>query len=306
MARTAWISLTTDYGLADGFVAACHGVLARLAPTARVIDVTHLIPPADVRRGAAVLAQTVPYLPVGVHVAVVDPGVGTARRGIGLATPGGLLVGPDNGLLLDAAESLGGITEAVELTNPAWLAPAVSRTFHGRDVFAPVAARLALGAPLAEAGPAVEPAALVRLPVPVVRAEPGGFAAEVLTVDHFGNVQLAAPAGLLDGLPARVRVAGPADRGDQLGAPDSVPPSRPQLDDSGTAPRPEAATGAAARPEVGAGVGAVHGRTFGDAPAGDLVVYADSAGLVALAVNTGRAVDLLGVRAGDVVTVTAS
>ncbi len=93
------VSLTTDYGLADGFVAACHGVLARLAPAVRVIDVTHLVPPADVRRGAAVLAQTVPYLPWGVHVAVVDPGVGTARRGIALAAPGGLLVGPDNGLL---------------------------------------------------------------------------------------------------------------------------------------------------------------------------------------------------------------
>ncbi|MFJ8577648.1 S-adenosyl-l-methionine hydroxide adenosyltransferase family protein [Micromonospora sp. NPDC093277] len=269
MARTAWISLTTDYGLTDGFVAACHGMLARLAPAARVIDVTHLVPPADVRRGAAVLAQTVPYLPTGVHIGVVDPGVGTSRRGIALATPGGLLVGPDNGLLLDAAEALGGITGAVELTNPAWLAPEVSRTFHGRDVFAPVAARLALDAPLVEAGPALDPAALVRLPVPVVRPEPDGFAAEVLTVDHFGNVQLAAPAGLLGGLPERIQVAG------QPGAP-------------------------------GVGTVAVHGRAFGDAPAGELVVYADSAGLVALAVNTGRAVDLLGVRPGDVLTVTAS
>ncbi|MFI2713225.1 S-adenosyl-l-methionine hydroxide adenosyltransferase family protein [Micromonospora sp. NPDC018662] len=253
------VSLTTDYGLADGFVAACHGVLARLAPSARVIDVTHLVPPADVRRGAAVLAQTVPYLPVGVHVGVVDPGVGTARRGIALATPGGLLVGPDNGLLLPAAAALGGVTAAVELTNPAWLAPAVSRTFHGRDVFAPVAARLALGARLVEAGPAVDPAELVRLPEPVVRIDAAGFDAEVLTVDHFGNVQLAAPGTLLDGLPARVRVAG--------------------------------------RP-------AVHGRTFGDAAPGGLVVFADSAGLVAVAVHTGRAVDLLGVGPGDPVAVT--
>ncbi|MCW3813399.1 SAM-dependent chlorinase/fluorinase [Micromonospora sp. DR5-3] len=276
MAPTAWISLTTDYGLADGFVAACHGVLARLAPAARVIDVTHLVPPADVRRGAAVLAQTVPHLPEGVHVAVVDPGVGTARRGIGLATPGGLLVGPDNGLLLDAAAALGGITAAVELANPDWLAPAVSRTFHGRDVFAPVAARLALGAPLADAGPALDPGALVRLPAPVVRRTADGFAAEVLTLDHFGNVQLAAPGDLLDGLPARVRVAS-----EGLGAPDAAP-----------------------RPEAAAGVLAVRGRTFGDAPLGELVVYPDSAGLVAVAVNTGRAVDRLGVRPGDVLTVT--
>ncbi|MGR6317955.1 SAM-dependent chlorinase/fluorinase [Micromonospora soli] len=258
MARTDWISLTTDYGLADGFVAACHGILARLAPAARVIDVTHLVPPADVRRGAAVLAQTVPYLPEGVHVAVVDPGVGTRRRGIGLATPGGLLVGPDNGLLLDAASALGGVTAAVELTNLGWLAPTVSRTFHGRDVFAPVAARLALGAPLTEAGPALDPATLVRLPAPVVHRTDEGFVAEVLTVDHFGNVQLAAPASLLDGLPELVRVAGRT---------------------------------------------AVRGRTFGDAAGGELVVYPDSAGLVAVAVNTGRAVDRLGVRPGDLVPV---
>jgi S-adenosylmethionine hydrolase len=254
-----WISLTTDYGLADGFVAACHGVIARLAPAARVLDVTHLIPPADVRRGAAVLAQTVPYLPVGVHVAVVDPGVGTARRGVALATPGGLLVGPDNGLLPDAAAALGGITAAVELTDPAWLGPTVSRTFHGRDVFAPVAARLASGGPLAGAGPAVDPETLVRLPDPVVRPVADGFTAEVLTVDHFGNVQLAAPGTLLAPLPARVRVAG--------------------------------------RP-------AAHVRAFGDVGAGELLVHVDSAGLVAVAVNTGRAVDLLGVRPGDLLTVT--
>ncbi|MGC1210031.1 MAG: SAM-dependent chlorinase/fluorinase [Micromonospora sp.] len=256
-----WISLTTDYGLADGFVAACHGVIARLAPAARIIDVTHLIPPADVRRGAAVLAQTVPYLPTGVHVAVVDPGVGTIRRGVALAAAGGLLVGPDNGLLPDAAEALGGVTAAVELTNPEWLAPAVSRTFHGRDVFAPVAARLALGAALTDAGPAVDPDSLVRLPAPVVNRTPDGFTAEVLTVDRFGNVQLAASADLLAGLPARVLVAGSE---------------------------------------------AVHGRTFGDAPAGSLVAYVDSAGLVAVAVNNGRAVDVLGVRPGDLLPVTAA
>ncbi|PTA47002.1 S-adenosyl-l-methionine hydroxide adenosyltransferase family protein [Micromonospora sp. RP3T] len=258
-ARRPCVSLTTDYGLADGFVAACHGVLARFAPTARVIDVTHLVPPGDVRRGAAVLAQTVPYLPVGVHVGVVDPGVGTERRGIALATPGGLLVGPDNGLLLPAAEALGGVTAAVELTNPAWLAPTVSRTFHGRDVFVPVAARLALGAPPGGAGPAVDPATLVRLPEPVVRAETAGFDAEVLTVDHFGNVQLAAPGPLLDGLPSRVLVNGHE---------------------------------------------AVHGRTFGDAEPGGLVAYVDSAGLVAVAVHTGRAADVLTLSPGDLVTVT--
>ncbi|MGQ5260126.1 SAM hydrolase/SAM-dependent halogenase family protein [Micromonospora sp. ZYX-F-536] len=264
MSVTPWISLTTDYGLVDGFVAACHGVIARIAPAARVIDVTHQVPPADVRRGAAVLAQTVPYLPVGVHVAVVDPGVGTARRGVALATPGGLLVGPDNGLLPDAADALGGVTAAVELTEPRWLATRVSATFHGRDVFAPVAARLALGAPLTEAGPPVDPAGLVRLPPPVVARDAEGFTAEVLTVDGFGNVQLAAPAELLDPLPAAVRVSPPAPA-----------PAR----------------------------SAMRGRIFGDAPAGSLVVYVDSAALVAVAVNGGRAADLLGVAAGDLLRV---
>src|SRR5437763_9069756 len=99
MGRHDWISLTTDYGLSDGFVAACHGSIARIAPDVRVIDVTHHVPPADVARGAAVLAQTAPHLPTSVHVAVVDPGVGTARRAIALETANGVLVGPDNGVL---------------------------------------------------------------------------------------------------------------------------------------------------------------------------------------------------------------
>ncbi|MFF5171098.1 S-adenosyl-l-methionine hydroxide adenosyltransferase family protein [Micromonospora sp. NPDC000089] len=258
MTPTAWISLTTDYGLTDGFVAACHGVIGRIAPAVRVIDVTHQVPPADVRRGATVLAQTVPHLPYGVHVAVVDPGVGTDRRGVALVAPGGLLVGPDNGLLLPAAAALGGVTAAVELTNPDWLAPTVSRTFHGRDVFAPVASRLALGAPAAQAGPAVDPAALVELPPPVLRGEADGFTAEVLTVDHFGNVQLAAGADLLAGQPETATVDG--------------------------------------RP-------AVVGATFADVPAGALVLLVDSADRLAVAVNGGRAADLLGVAPGDLVTV---
>ncbi|MFB9851180.1 S-adenosyl-l-methionine hydroxide adenosyltransferase family protein [Micromonospora andamanensis] len=273
------VSLTTDYGLADGFVAACHGVIARLAPALRIIDVTHLVPPGDVRRGGAVLAQTVPHLPLGVHVAVVDPGVGTRRRGVALDTPAGLLVGPDNGLLLDAAGALGGITGAVELTNPRWLTPRVSATFHGRDVFAPVAARLALGAPLAEAGRAVDPASLVRLPEPLVRRLPDGFVAEVLTVDGFGNVQLAARSELLDPLPARVRVG-------------------PVAGDPAAADSP-------------AGIGgwereAVHGRTFGDAPVGALVAHADSAGRVALSVNGGHAAALLAVVPGTLLRVRGS
>lgn len=203
-----WISLTTDYGVCDGFVAACHGVIATLAPRVRVIDVTHLVTPGDVTRAAAVLAQTVPYLPPAVHVAVVDPGVGTARRGVAVLTEGGVLVGPDNGLLAWATDALGGPLEAVELSNPDWFAPAVSRTFHGRDIFAPVAARIAGGADLAEAGPLVDPASLVRLPDPVVETGPGWLESEVLTIDRFGNVQLAAPAAVLDGLGRNLSVGG--------------------------------------------------------------------------------------------------
>ncbi|MFF5214895.1 S-adenosyl-l-methionine hydroxide adenosyltransferase family protein [Micromonospora sp. NPDC000442] len=284
------VSLTTDYGLADGFVAACHGVIARVAPALRVIDVTHLVPPGDVRRGAAVLAQTVPHLPPGVHVAVVDPGVGTSRRGVALGTPAGLLVGPDNGLLLDAAEALGGVNGAVELTNPRWLAPRVSATFHGRDVFAPVAARLALGAPLAEAGPPVDPATLVRLPEPLVRRLPDGFVAEVVMVDHFGNVQLAAPAELLDPLPARVRVR-PATGEPTAHDPTGEPTAHDPTGEDGPA--------SAGRWERDA----VHGRTFGDAPVGALVAHADSAGRVALSVNGGHAAELLAVVPGTLLRV---
>lgn len=259
MAGYEWVTLTTDYGLSDGFAAACHGVIARLAPGVRVIDVTHLVAPGDVARGAAVLAQTVPHLPPAVHVAVVDPGVGTARRGVAIMTPGGVLVGPDNGLLLWAADALGGPSGAVELTNPDWLASEVSHTFHGRDVFAPAAARIAAGADLAEAGPPVDPATLVRLPDPVVETGPGWLEAEVLTVDRFGNVQLAAPATALDGLGKALSVGG---------------------------------------------VRAVRGTTFADAPAGGLVVFADSAGKVAVAVNGGRAAVVLAVTPGDLLRIT--
>jgi hypothetical protein len=213
-----WITLTTDYGLSDGFVAACHGVIARLAPAARVIDVTHQVAPGDVPRAAALLAQTVPHLPPAVHVAVVDPGVGTDRRGVAVETPGGVLVGPDNGLLPWAADVLGGAVAAAELANPEWFRKPVSRTFHGRDVFAPTAARLAAGAALAQAGPALPPEALVRLPDPVVTTGDGWLEAEVLTVDRFGNVQLAFIAPTLVGFGMNLRVGGePAVRGRTFG-----------------------------------------------------------------------------------------
>jgi len=260
MSGYEWITLTTDYGLSDGFVAACHGVIATLAPSVRVIDVTHLVAPGDVPRGAAVLAQAAPHLPRAVHVAVVDPGVGTARRGIAIETPGGALVGPDNGLLAWAADALGGPVRAVELENPAWFTPTVSHTFHGRDVFASVAARLAYGGDLADAGPALDLAGLVRLPDPVLARGDGWVEAEVLTIDRFGNVQLSAIDDDVHHLGEALRVGG---------------------------------------------VHALRGSTYADAPAGGLVVYVDSAGRVAVAVNGGRAAVVLGVTPGDVLRITA-
>ncbi|MCO8270981.1 SAM-dependent chlorinase/fluorinase [Actinoplanes sp. TRM 88003] len=255
MAGYEWISLTTDYGTFDGFVAACHGSIARVAPQVRVIDVTHHVPPADVARGAAVLAQTAPHLPPSVHVAVVDPGVGTARRGIVLVTPEGLLVGPDNGLLIWAAEALGGIEAAYELT----VKEAVSSTFHGRDVFAPAGARLAAGTSPTEAGTPIDKDTLVRLPDPVVTVGDGWLEAEVLTVDRFGNVQLAANGDMLRGL-----------SGDLV---------------------------------INSTVSARRGATFADVDQGDLLVFEDSAGHVAIAVNNGRAVVVLSVTPGDIVKV---
>lgn len=208
MPRYDWISLTTDYGLSDGFVAVLHGVIGQRAPHARVIDVTHQVAPGDVARGAAVLAQTVPALPRAVHVGVVDPGVGTARRAVVIQAADGLLVGPDNGLLIGAAQALGGIRRAVHLTRTDWFASPVSATFHGRDVFAPVAARLATGADPGGGGPEVDPQSLVRLPDPVLVVGDGWVEAEVLTVDRFGNVQLAARAGDAATLPDEVEVSG--------------------------------------------------------------------------------------------------
>lgn len=257
-----WISFTTDYGIDDGFVAACAGVIGRIAPGVRVIDVTHTVPPQDVRRGAVVLARTVPYLPPAVHLAVVDPGVGTARRGLVVVAAGGLLVGPDNGLLLPAAEALGGVVGAFELADSGYRLPVVAPTFHGRDVFAPAAAHLASGVPAQRLGPPVDPATLVRLAAPAARLTGGGLETEVLAVDRFGNVQLAAGAADLAAL--ELRPGGPVRL--RLGR-RSVP--------------------------------ATLASTFADVAEGGLLVHVDSAGLVELAVNHGSASGLLGIGPGD-------
>ncbi|WP_026423417.1 SAM hydrolase/SAM-dependent halogenase family protein [Actinokineospora inagensis] len=185
-----WVSFTTDYGLADGFPAVCEGVIARVAPHARVLHVSHEVARQDIRRGAALLAQAVTYLPRAVHLAVVDPGVGTARRPVAVVSPEGVFIGPDNGLLIPAAEVLGGVTAAYEITE-FYLQP-VSATFHGRDIFAPAAANLANGVSPADLGPSIDLSELIRLPAPVTTVEPGRITTEVLGADTYGNVQLAA------------------------------------------------------------------------------------------------------------------
>lgn len=186
------IVFATDYGLADEFVGICHGVILRIAPQARIIDLTHAIPRQDVMLGALTIGRATAYMPArAVYVAVVDPGVGSERREIAVRTEGdALLVGPDNGLLSLAWEALGGVAAAVEITSELMRLSPVSRTFHGRDVFAPAAAHLARGTPLEELGPLVPVAGLHVLEPPVPMIANGAVGARVVAVDGFGNVQL--------------------------------------------------------------------------------------------------------------------
>ena len=186
------VSLTTDFGERDPSPAICRGVILGIAPGVRLLDVSHEIAKYAVLDGALLLWAALPYLPVGVHVAVVDPGVGTARLPIAVRVArGDVLVGPDNGLLLPAAERLGGIVAAHALENADYRLPVVSASFHGRDVFAPAGAHLALGVPLEAFGRPLDPSGLVRLDLPAPEVLPDALATAVIYVDTFGNVKLA-------------------------------------------------------------------------------------------------------------------
>jgi S-adenosylmethionine hydrolase len=262
------LTFLTDYGLDDGFVAACHGVAARLAPSSNVLDITHLVPPGDVRRGAAVLAQTVPYLPPAVHVAVVDPGVGTFRRGIAVAAGESVFVGPDNGLLSWGVAAAGGAARAVSLTNRELWLDKVTATFHGRDVFMPVAAHLAAGTELAAAGTGIDVAELVTLPPPYRELRDSIATGEVLTVDRFGNVQLT------------ITAADATQIGIKPGGSVLVSAGRQRL----TLPYRE---------------------MFGAVASGELVAYADGAGMVSIAVNGGDAAQRLGLPPGARISISA-
>jgi S-adenosylmethionine hydrolase len=258
-----FITFLTDFGLRDDFVGTCHGVMKRIAPEAQIIDITHGIEPQRVLQGALVLRNTLPYMPTGVHLAVVDPGVGSSRRAVALAGEDGrFYVGPDNGLLVPAAEALGGIAAAHELTSPTHRLDPVSYTFHGRDVFAPAAAYLASGASLDELGPALDPAALVRFDLPQPEVDASRIRATVLYVDRFGNVQLNLTQEHLE--------AGGLEPGDEV----EVELAHERYF-------------------------AVIARTFAEARPGDIVLYEDAYGNTSIAINQGNAAQMFGVRTGQ-------
>lgn len=259
---TATISFLSDYGHRDDFVGVCHGVIARIAPQARIIDVTHGVARHDVRSGALILRRALPFLPAGVHLGVVDPQVGGDRRAVALRTADEdrILVGPDNGLLALAARRFGGAVEAVDIgRSPLRLEP-VSATFHGRDLFAPVAAHLAAGTELAAAGEPIDPDELVDMEMPLAHADGEELVAHAIAFDRFGNVTLDVEHEEL------------ASFGLRLGLRMTVN-----------------------------GQDAVYATTFADVAPGEMLVYEDAYRTLALAVNRGSAQQELGlVLDGDV------
>ncbi len=257
-----FVTFLSDFGLQDDFVGTCHGVIRRIAPETQVIDITHGIPAQQILQGALVLASTLPYVPVGVHLAVVDPGVGGARRALALRDQDGrYYVGPDNGLLIPAAERAG-IAAAHELANPEYALETISRTFHGRDLFAPAAAHLSRGVAIGELGPPIDADALVRLDLPQPELGPDKIAATVLYVDSFGNIALNV---------TREHVA-------EVGI---VPGTQVELELGGER------------------FYAIAARTFADARAGDIVLYEDSYRNMSVAISNGNAGEMLHARAGQ-------
>lgn len=246
------ISLLSDFGARDPSAAIMRGVVLGIAPDARVVDISHEVNKFAIRDGALLLWCALPYLPVGFHVAVVDPGVGTARLPIAIATGrGDVLIGPDNGLLVGAAARLGGVATVHVLDAAAYRLPVVSTSFHGRDIFAPAAAHLANGVPLAAFGPAVQPAALVPSPIREPQVEAGRLRSSIVYVDTFGNVKL---AGLRADLEAALGSVRPADA-------------------------------LALSVEGGATIRTTWQATFGEVAPGETLVYEDSYGRICLAAS---------------------
>jgi hypothetical protein len=257
------ITFLSDYGLQDDFVGVCHAVIAGICPQARVLDLTHGVARHDVRAGALILEGTLPYLPFGVHLAVVDPDVGASRRAVAMRLADDrMLVGPDNGLLSLAAIQAGGVVEAAEIAHSSFRLEPVSATFHGRDIFAPVAAHLAAGVPLAEVGDPCDPEGLVRLVLPEPELVDGLLIAHALYVDRFGNVGL------------NVRHENLAAFGFKMG-------------------RTITLQTAAAEFRL------TYARTFADVSEGELLAYEDAYRRLAIAISHGDAAGRLDVAAGD-------
>lgn len=188
--RSKTVTFLSDFGLGEECVAVCKGVILSIAPEAKIIDISHMIPPYDVRKGAFVLAQAIKWIEANVHLAIVDPGVGGNRRAVILQTPKGFLVGPDNGLLIPASKALGGIEKAVEIKNRKYFLPDVSPTFHGRDIFSPVAGYLLNGVALNEFGIRINMDGLAPSPWDEPLINRGKAVLEVIDIDNFGSVRL--------------------------------------------------------------------------------------------------------------------
>jgi S-adenosylmethionine hydrolase len=264
------VTFLSDYGLEDEFVGVCHGVMLKIAPHLKILDIHHNILRQDIRHGAIVLQQSMPYLPESVHLAVVDPGVGSGRRALAVESSWGeVFVGPDNGLLLPAVLSSGGVQRAFSITDERFMLTPISRTFQGRDVFAPAAAHIANGVDPAELGEPVDPGELVQLEMPKAWVHDDHLHAEVLQVDRFGNLQFdlersqLEDIGLLNGRKLEVRVEGHRVR---------VP----------------------------------LGKSFGDVEAGEFVMIEDSYRFLSLAINKGDAAAKLRAGAGSTAIIGAT
>lgn len=266
MPRYDTISFLTDYGQTDEFVGVVHSVIRQIAPEVRVIDISHQVPAHDVRSGGLTLARSAQYLAPGVVLAVVDPGVATARRAIAIEVGDGasVLVGPDNGLLAPAVSMVGGATRAVELTNLDYQLPAPGPTFAGRDIFGPAAAHLCNGVDLLELGAEVDINGLTPGMIPVTRVEDDALVAEVLWTDAFGNLQLNVDPAEIDAFGDRVEL---------------------RFD---------------GRVRTG-----VRHATYAEVPTGEVGLVVDSYGLVSLAANRSSASDELGIGTGDEVILAA-
>jgi len=272
--HTPLIALLTDFGLRDAYVGTMKGVMLSICPSARLVDLTHHVPPQDVRAGAYVLSTSFRHFsPHTVFLIVVDPGVGTARQPLAVETAHGVYVAPNNGVLSYVLPHVE-VRHAVEITEPRYALPGVSRTFHGRDIFAPAAAHLAAGVPITALGPAVPE--LIRLDAPRLEIVPGAIQGEVIYIDHFGNVITS--IGYL------------AWDGDML----SLTPG------FGRAPgEPLAFTAAATRIRVGGATVSGIRPTYGAVEPGTLLALVGSSGQLELGVNQGSAAARLGVRTGD-------